>query len=106
MEQSASEASTPFQAFEVVHTVCGGIVNARVVGSGPPLPATATVGELSAPPLVERAPCGLSVLQRVEALRRREDTEEVPGSAFLRWYDETRILEVHGILFAAPHAAP
>jgi hypothetical protein len=49
---------------------------------------------------------GLTVLERIESLRRREDAEEVPGSSFLRWYDETRILEVNGILTAAPHPAP
>jgi hypothetical protein len=29
-----------------------------------------------------------------------------PGESFLAWYDETRILEVNGILLAAPHASP
>jgi hypothetical protein len=72
----------------------------------PSLPATAAVWKLPAPPVVKGTASWRSVLERIDALRRCENTEEIPGSAFLRWYDETRILEVHGIFTAAPHAAP
>ncbi len=46
-------------------------------------------------------------LQDIERLSRQKDLAHVDEQgSFLRWYDETRILEVHGVFLAAPNPAP
>jgi hypothetical protein len=51
---------------------------------------------------------GRDSAEYVYALRGEQPGEVVYDTAirFLRWYDETGILEVHGVFVTAPHAAP
>jgi hypothetical protein len=91
MGRSASEASTPLSS------------SLRV------LPACSALWKLSAPPRVERAPSGLTVLQRIQRLSGHgqfSPPRESLSSWIDRWDYETRILEVDGVLLAAPHTAP
>jgi hypothetical protein len=93
MDKSASEASTPLRT------------------SLRELPATAAVGKLCTPPLVEHAAgllrrwCG----QNIDTLRWHRNSSP-PGESLTSWIDrwdyETRILEVNGVLLAAPHTTP
>jgi hypothetical protein len=75
------------------------------------LPATAAVGKLSAPPLVEHAARLLRALggEYVRGLHRHRQLSP-PGESLSTWIDrwdyETRVLEVDGVFVAAPHTTP
>jgi hypothetical protein len=92
MDKSASEASTP-------------------LSSSLRLFAVPAVRKPSAPNFVERAArllCGWCG-QNIDTLRRHCNSSP-PGESLSSWIDrwdyEARILEVNGILLAAPHTAP
>jgi hypothetical protein len=75
------------------------------------LPACAAVWKLSAPPFVEHAARLLRALsgQNVRGFERHCYLSP-PGESLSTWIDrwdyEARILEVNGVLLAAPHTTP
>jgi hypothetical protein len=97
MDESGSEATTPFW----------GLMSSQEPGG--PLSAFRSVRKPSAPNAVERA-LGLfhryTGVQRFRGHRQTSPPGESLSSLIDRWDYEARILEVDGILIAAPHSTP
>jgi hypothetical protein len=121
MEQSASGASNPFQAFDVVHRVGDGILNAWVVGSSPSLSNPKPFATLRIrKTIIENASDVISIFDcwdpaaYVYSFQGEKPFVGCvpPRECFSReWFinrccDETGILEVNGVFLAAPFTAP